>query len=91
MSQLPAIEITIGEVVLHGVRPGDQHDFAAALTERLTALVEDSAAAAGDWRSRQESSHRTDAVQLTSASPSELGAAIAGQVHGLLAGNRGRT
>ena len=83
-TQLPSIDITIDEVVLRGIAPGEQHAFADALTARLTALVEESAAGAVAWRSREESSRRTDGHELASSSPSMLGEAIASQVHGIL-------
>ena len=82
--QLPSIEITIDEVVLRGIAPGEQHAFADALTARLTVLVEESAAGVAAWRSREESSRRTDGLELASSSPSMLGEAIASQVHGIL-------
>ena len=80
--KLPTIEITIDEVIVHGLTPGSQYDFADALEAKLTALIEESAAAAAGWRSRDESSRRTNVV--AGSSVPALGEAVAVTVRDVL-------
>ena len=88
--RVPTIDITIDEIVLHGLEPGQQHDFASAFDVMLTSLVRESAAGALGWRPRIESSRRMRSVGVSSAAGSSLGEAAAAKVFDVLSSG-GRT
>jgi hypothetical protein len=51
---IPTIEVTIDEIVLHGMPAGQQYDFAEALEVHLAELIRASAGDAAGWRPRTE-------------------------------------
>jgi len=81
---LPSIEVTIDEVVLRGVAAGQQYDFADALHETLSSLIEASIEQSGNWRSRSESSRRVPSVAIGEKASSQLGDAVAHSVYDAL-------
>jgi hypothetical protein len=85
----PPVEVTIDRIVLHGLPPGGGHEFAAALTDRLTALVT-SDADADRWPARDEASRRLSPIALEGSDPADLGGAVGDRVFGAVAGRRDR-
>jgi hypothetical protein len=87
-SPLPFIDVIVDEIVIRGLEPGQQYQFANALEARLTALIEADVASATGWRGRDESSRRVPAVDAD-AGPASLGNAVAATVSGVIADRRG--
>lgn len=87
-SPLPSIDITIDEVVLRGIEPGDQFRFVSALEARLTAMIEADIGRAAQWRSRDEASRRTTPVRADTGAVS-LGEAVAASVSDVVSDRRG--
>lgn len=84
--KLPAIEITIDEIVLHGLEPAHRHEFADALEMKLTHLAQEAAVTGTQWRSRDESSRRVPTVALEHSDGLHLGEAVAATVATVVSG-----
>lgn len=89
MDVRPAIELHIGELVLHGFTPADRHRIGDAVERELARLLGDEGVAGLD---NDLQIHRLDGGRMATppdAGGAALGAEIARAVHGALKGALG--